>query len=160
MIWPEWYRVSEGEGGMLLLILCKNTNFCKWGPSWKRANAQKERERVRESRDGTYNFMCVCEWGRGGVSKWRPMGLKVIDESTLTEKLEHQKSAEHNNNNYKKIKNKKYVGCVRRPAVMLVTDAPERTFLCRSVFLRRGQNQREIRPVWLKGGCVRREEAA
>lgn len=36
------------------------------------------------------------------------MGLKVIDESTLTEKLEHQKSAEHNNNNYKKkIKNKK-----------------------------------------------------
>lgn len=29
------------------------------------------------------------------------MGLKVIDESTLTEKLEHQKSAEHNNNNYK-----------------------------------------------------------
>lgn len=74
------------------------------------------------------------------------MGLKVIDESTLTEKLEHQKSAEHNNNNYKK-KKKKYVGCVRRPAVMLVTDAPERTFLCRSVFLRRGQNQREIRPV-------------
>lgn len=146
---------------MPLLILCKNTNFCKWGPSWKRANAQKERERVRESRDGTYNFMCVCEWGRGGgVSKWRPMGLKVIDESTLTEKLEHQKSAEHNNNNYKKNNNKKYVGCVRRPAVMLVTDAPERTFLCRSVFLRRGQNQREIRPVWLKGGCVRREEAA
>lgn len=32
------------------------------------------------------------------------MGLKVIDESTLTEKLEHQKSAEHNNNNYKKNK--------------------------------------------------------
>lgn len=161
MIWPEWYRVSEGEGGMLLLILCKNTNFCKWGPSWKRANAQKERERVRESRDGTYNFMCVCvseeeeEYQSGG--RWdlkssmralwqRNLSIKSLQSTIIIIT--------------KQIKNKKYVGCVRRPAVMLVTDAPERTFLCRSVFLLRGQNQREIRPVWLKGGCVRREEAA
>lgn len=63
---------------------------------------------MRESRDGTYNFMCVCvseeeEEAYQSGGRW---DLKVIDESTLTEKLEHQKSAEHNNNNYKKIKNK------------------------------------------------------
>lgn len=46
--------------------------------------------------------VCVSEEEEEEYQSGRRWDLKVIDESTLTEKLEHQKSAEHNNNNYKK----------------------------------------------------------
>lgn len=160
MIWPEWYRVSEGEGGCCFLFSAKTQTFVNEA----RAESElmlKKRGRGWERAGMELTILCVCvseeeeEYQSGG--RWdlkssmralwqRNLSIKSLQSTIIIIT--------------KKIKNKKYVGCVRRPAVMLVTDAPERTFLCRSVFLRRGQNQREIRPVWLKGGCVRREEAA
>lgn len=108
MLYDLAWVVPGVGGGCRFLFSAKTQTFVNEA----RAESElmlKKRGRGWERAGMELTILCVCvseeeeeEYQSGG--RW---DLKVIDESTLTEKLEHQKSAEHNNNNYKKkiIKN-------------------------------------------------------